>query len=30
MLGSAAKKTDDGYECKRYTTVHVEFHLNEY
>ena len=22
------KKTDDGYECKRWATVYVEFHLN--
>jgi len=25
---SAAKKTDDGYECKGCLTASVEFHLN--
>jgi len=25
---SAAKKTDNGYECRSWATAYVEFHLN--
>jgi len=27
-IDQLSKRTDDGYECKSWTTAYVEFHLN--
>jgi len=28
VIDQLPKRTDDGYECKRWATAYVEFHLN--